>query len=281
MSKYPRELLEATAAVSSSLVDLMRRIGAPMGSGPHGYLRQRLRHYGIDTSHFLAEPLPERPSRSYSKQILTEAAACSTSIREMFVHMGIPPEDGPYWHVKKKLEQFGIDTGHFTARRRTHGTGLFPEEEFTRAVAASHGLADLMRRLGHPPLGEAGRARAKRSIDEYGLSTEHFVGQAHNAGQRPPTAKSADEILVRLDEGAARTRTRLLRRALDDIGVPHVCAACGLGEIWQGMRLVLEIDHVNGDRWDNRRENLRYLCPSCHSQTASFAHRSRVRPQAQ
>ncbi|WP_420717446.1 HNH endonuclease [Streptomyces sp. WM6378] len=35
----------------------------------------------------------------------------------------------------------------------------------------------------------------------------------------------------------------------------------------------MEIDHVNGDRLDNRRENLRYLCPSCHSQTGTFSNR--------
>ncbi|GAA2982530.1 hypothetical protein Sfulv_21910 [Streptomyces fulvorobeus] len=63
----------------------------------------------------------------------------------------------------------------------------------------------------------------------------------------------------------------LLRRALDETGVPHACGACGLGDVWQGKRLVLEIDHINGDRLDNRRENLRYLCPSCHSQTETFA----------
>ncbi|MFE7410356.1 HNH endonuclease [Streptomyces laurentii] len=41
----------------------------------------------------------------------------------------------------------------------------------------------------------------------------------------------------------------------------------------QGRRLVLEIDHANGDRLDNRAENLRYLCPSCHSQTGTFSNR--------
>ncbi|MET8689080.1 HNH endonuclease signature motif containing protein [Streptomyces sp. NPDC004732] len=275
MSKYPRDLLERTAAVSTSLVDLMRRVDAPMGSGPRTYLRDRLSHYGIDISHFVEEALPERPPRMYSEQILAEAAARSTSIREMFIHMGIPPEDGPYWHVKKKLERFGIDTSHFVAPRGSRSTDLFPEEAFTRAVAVSHGLADLMRRLGLPSFGGAGRDRAKRSIDEYGLSTEHFTGQGHRVGVRSSAAKTHAEILVRLDDGSQRTRTRLLRRALDELGLPHVCSACGLGEIWQGRRLVLEIDHVNGDWLDNRRENLRYLCPSCHSQTTSFAGRCR------
>ncbi|MFZ3557807.1 HNH endonuclease [Streptomyces sp. BH055] len=204
MNKYPRSLLEETAAASSSLVDLMRRVGAPMGSKPLRYLRNRLAHYGIDTSHFRDEPLPERPKRSYSKEILSEAAACSTSIREMFLHMGIPPEDGPYEHVKRRMKRFGIDTRHFKPPRGVHNTGLFPEEEFTRAVAASHGLADLMRRLGLPEFNGAARAKARRSIDDYGLSTEHFTGQGHCAGIPSPTRKSAEEILVRLPTGSSR-----------------------------------------------------------------------------
>ncbi|MFE2931499.1 HNH endonuclease signature motif containing protein [Streptomyces sp. NPDC059278] len=43
-----------------------------------------------------------------------------------------------------------------------------------------------------------------------------------------------------------------------------------------GDRLVLEIDHINGDRLDNRQKNLRYLCPSCHSQTETFSKRRNV-----
>lgn len=273
MTRYPQHLLAEEAAASMSIVDLMRRVGAPMGSGPRRYLSARLCHYGIDTSHFREEPLPERPSRSYAKEVLAEAATRSTSIREMFVCMGIPPEDGPYWHVRKKLDEFGIDTSHFAPARSQAGDRLFPEEEFTRAVAASRSVAGLLRQLGVHRVSGTAFAKAKRSIDEYGLSTEHFTGQGHYAGDTSPHRKSAHEILVRLGPGARRTSTALLRRSLDEIGAPHVCATCGLGEIWQGKRLVLEIDHINGDRADNRQENLRYLCPSCHSQTRTFSRR--------
>ncbi|WP_394433681.1 HNH endonuclease [Streptomyces sp. SGAir0957] len=268
--KYPRATLTTAAKESTSLVDLMRRVGAPIGSGPADYLRKRLAHYEIDTSHFVAEPLPERPRRSYSAEVLADAAARSTSIREMFLHMGIPPEDGPYWLIKQKLATFGIDTSHFGPGRGSVASALFPEEEFTRAVAASRSLAGLMRELGRPPYDSSSRARARRSIDAYGLSTEHFAGQGHRAGVSSPKRRSAADILVHRPQGSRRTRTHLLRRALEDIGVPCACAECGQGQVWEGKRLVLEIDHINGEPLDDRRENLRYLCPNCHAHTTTW-----------
>lgn len=44
---------------------------------------------------------------------------------------------------------------------------------------------------------------------------------------------------------------------------------CGINS-WLGNPLTLELDHINGVRTDNRRENLRVLCPNCHSQTPTY-----------
>lgn len=269
--RYTRDLLTRTAAKATSMVDLMRMLEAPMGSGPRCYLSKRLQHYGIDTSHFCEEPLPERERRSYPEELLREAAAQSNSIREMVEHMGLSPRDSPYGYIRKKLDKFGIDTSHFTGKRSNRPEALLPREDVARAVAESQSLAGVMRMLGLSPLGGSGRAKVKRSIESYGLSTAHFTGQGHFRGTPSPHRKSAAQILVKLPPGSPRTQTALLRRALDDLGVPHVCNECGTGENWQGRRLVLELDHINGDRLDNRVENLRYLCPSCHSQTKTHS----------
>lgn len=270
--KYPRATLVRTAAESSSLVDLMRRVNAPLGSIARRYLGQRLELYGIDTAHFTDEPLPVRERRSYSKERLREAAAHSRSIREVLEYMGFPPDDSPYGHIRKKLDQFGIDTSHFTEGRKK-GPKLLPQGELTSAVAKSHSIAGVLRLLGIPVNG-ASRKRVNRSLAAHSISISHFAGQGHSRGTASRHRKSADEILSRLAPGSPRTRTTQLRRALNDLNIPHICAACGIGDLWQGRPLALEIDHINGDRLDNRRENLRYLCPSCHSQTPTYSGRT-------
>jgi 5-methylcytosine-specific restriction endonuclease McrA len=52
------------------------------------------------------------------------------------------------------------------------------------------------------------------------------------------------------------------------------CLFCKTKE-WLGKPLTLELDHVNGDNTDNRRENLRFLCPNCHSQTPTYRRKNR------
>ncbi|SFX36716.1 HNH endonuclease [Streptomyces atratus] len=272
-NKYPRDLLERTAATATSLVDTLRRLDAPLGSRSLRYVRDRLKHYGIDTSHFAEEALPSQGRHAYPKELLTEAAAQTHSIREMFEYMGLPPSESPYGYLRRRIDRLDIDTSHFTSGRR-YGTPSTPRHELAAAVTASHSLAGVLRALGQADNGGA-RARLKRDIKAYGLSTAHFSGQSQRRGTHSPYRRSSAEILQRLESGAPRTSTALLRRALDDIEVPRRCARCGTGETWRGNRLVLEIDHISGDRLDNRADNLRYLCPNCHALTGTWCRNRR------
>lgn len=86
-----------------------------------------------------------------------------------------------------------------------------------------------------------------------------------------PAFKPADDIFAR---GTRRNRGHLKRRLLSAGLREARCELCGLDE-WRGAALSVALHHLNGDRLDNRIENLQLLCPNCHSQTENFAGRNR------
>jgi hypothetical protein len=65
---YTRELLTDVAAQSRSINEMMRRLDVPMAGGTHSYLSKRLKHYGIDTSHFTHQSRPDYGRRSYQSR---------------------------------------------------------------------------------------------------------------------------------------------------------------------------------------------------------------------
>ena len=52
--------------------------------------------------------------------------------------------------------------------------------------------------------------------------------------------------------------------------LPYSCLWCGLEDSWNGKTISLQLDHIDGDPLNNKLENLRWLCPNCHSQTETF-----------
>jgi 5-methylcytosine-specific restriction endonuclease McrA len=66
-----------------------------------------------------------------------------------------------------------------------------------------------------------------------------------------------------------KNRGVVRRRLIRDGTLGTGCHICGLDE-WLGEPISLQLDHINGDGKDHRLENLRFLCPNCHSQTDTF-----------
>lgn len=84
-----------------------------------------------------------------------------------------------------------------------------------------------------------------------------------------PRKFSLQELLVK--DRATRTSSASLKARVIDAGLlKNECDECGLQPEWQGKKLVLHLEHTNGDHQDNRLENLRLLCPNCHSQTDTY-----------
>lgn len=62
-----------------------------------------------------------------------------------------------------------------------------------------------------------------------------------------------------------KLRLRLFKEGYKD----EKCELCGI-ESWLGKKISLELDHIDGNRYNHSLNNLRVLCPNCHSQTDTY-----------
>ena len=133
------------------------------------------------------------------------------------------------------------------------------DEEFRKIVSNSNSYSDCLRALGLGTRGGSSTDILKKRINELNCSTKHF----HAPNKRSPNAKySLDEILV---ENSTYTSIRSLKsRLIREKQLEYKCAICGINS-WLNQPLALQLDHINGINNDHRIENLRLLCPNCHS----------------
>ncbi|HSA48801.1 MAG TPA: HNH endonuclease [Yinghuangia sp.] len=262
--KYSPELLAQVAAESRSVNEVLRRLGLPVVGGRHTHISRRLKQLGIDTSHFgqVVRYTPER---------LARAAAQSTNMREMLANLDVKSYAKADRYVRKRCHDFGVDISHFTPVSSTRTWQSMDPERFRSAVAASQSIAGVIRTLG---VAHTSYRQVHRFARKHGVDLSHLPGQAHNRGTRMPRLTAA-EILRHEPERDRRVQAKMLRRALVEIGRRYECSECNMGDLWNGRPITLDVDHINGDWRDNRPQNLRFMCPNCHSQTDTFSGRNR------
>lgn len=204
--------------------------------------------------------------RRYSAELLRAAAAQCRDIDEVIAFLGTPPYGKLERYLMRRFHHYSIDVSHFRPSPRREAPSAARVRE---AVAASVSVAGTLRYLGLP-VSSSQRAGLRAWMADAGIDSSHFLGQSHQRGRPGPSSgRPAREVLVKR-QGGRRVRTSVLRRCMVEMGVAEVCAMCGTGRMWRGKPMTLEVDHVNGDRSDDRLANLRLLCPNCHAVTGTW-----------
>jgi len=150
------------------------------------------------------------------------------------------------------------------------------DEQFVELVKNSINISEVLFKLGYTVKGNSwGFSQIRRRMEALKLTTQDFKGKS--------ALKTDTEKLVNpenlLCANSKHARNVLRRYILNNDLIPYKCAICGITH-WNNKALSLELDHINGINNDNRLENLRFLCPNCHSQTTTYGSRNQQKNES-
>lgn len=192
-----------------------------------------------------AEPRPSAPPDTTRRQVATRSAvaqliAAGISKREIARRLELAPSTVTY-HARR----LGAPVDERGARR-------YDWAAVQAYYDAGHSVRECVRHFGFSS--QTWHAAVKRGA---------VVARPH--------AWTIDELCSAVPRGRHNLRRRLIAAGIKE----ERCETCGLAE-WLGHALPIALHHVNGDRHDNRLENLQMLCPNCHAQTSTWSGRKRA-----
>lgn len=138
----------------------------------------------------------------------------------------------------------------------------YKNEEIKDIIKECNSYKEFLYKIGYVSSGNAYK-HTQKYLDSIGIDYSNL--RKNNWSNKE---KSIDEVLI---NGINFCNKSLKAKILKYKILKYECIICDNKGEWMGIPISLHLDHINGDSKDNRIENLRFLCPNCHSQTETYS----------
>lgn len=143
---------------------------------------------------------------------------------------------------------------------------LVSDDDFADIVKNSFSVREVIRSCGLIPAGGNHQTTTRR-IKKLNLDTTHFSGQRWNKGKQLRYLQIPIESYLSNERNISSHKLRL---KLFSSGIKKEnCENCGL-HVWQGVKIPLELHHIDGNHSNNTLSNILILCPNCHALTQNY-----------
>jgi Zn finger protein HypA/HybF involved in hydrogenase expression len=193
----------------------------------------------------------------YMEKLLLENP--KSGIRELSKISNVSYTTFRYWLKKYKLKTNGEKKSKFD----------WSDENIKKAIENSHCKSDILKYLG-VSLGSTHYQKLDIILKslEIDLSKINYKLQKNKKGYKF-TEKYTDEVVF--SKNSPLSNKNIKRRIIKKSLLNYKCNECGLIDNWNNKKIILQLDHIDGDNNNNELSNLRFLCPNCHSQTETFS----------
>ena len=158
-------------------------------------------------------------------------------------------------------------------KKRTSPIWSVPPEKFQQLLNTSNSFVDILIKIGLDPY-NGNHKTLNHRIKEEGFDISILEKNRRKSREKhmkslleKKTYKLEDILVENSKYGSHHLKNKLISQNI----LKNECSICKNNGEWFGKKLSLQLDHINGINNDNRLENLRLLCPNCHSQTETFS----------
>lgn len=215
----------------------------------------------------------------YFKKVIAE----SKNFYETIKKMGYKDSGGIYGFLKKKCDKLGIDYSHIQKRKTGKESKIFIDVEKVKTeIKKSNSLRSLAQKIGlnNCDSNSTVYRYLKKIIKMHNLDTSHFTGQLWSKGKtrfndyrlmkdHNKHFSKWKDVFCNKSLSCSSSKAMIERLVINKVKT-YNCEMCGRNK-WNDLPIRLQLHHSNGDNRDNRIENLKLLCPNCHSQTNNYS----------